>query len=125
MGRETGLPKKVSLIKYNTTPSASSAHVFVSTLTVNSFSTLDPDRALNSSQQLKDEGIVITGLGISPVKIEMLQKIASSQDQVVILPHFEPDSPVKEDTTSQVTAMLCEGIYKTREILRARSLVAG
>ena len=87
------------------------------------FFALDPDRALNSSKQVKDDGIVIVGLGISPVNKEMLQKIVSSQDQVVIFPRFEPDSPVKENTTSEVTAMLCEGIYKIQEILRARSLV--
>ena len=66
---------------------------------------------------------MIVGLGISSVNKEMLQKIVSSQDQVVIFPSFEPDSPVKEDTTSEVTAMLCEGIYRIREILRARSMV--
>ena len=114
---------KVSLMQCNTISSPSSAHVFVSTLTVSSFFTLDPDRALNYSQQVKDDGIVIVGLGISPVNKEMLQKIVSSQDQVVIFPRFEPDAPVKENTTTEVTAMLCEGIYKIREILRARSLV--
>jgi len=65
----------------------------------------------------------MVGLGISPVKKEMLQKIVSSQDQVVIFPPFEPDLPVKEDITSEVTTMLCEGIYKIGEILHARSLV--
>ena len=114
---------KVSLMQCNTISSPSSAHVFVSTLTVSSFFTLDPDRALNYSQQVKDDGIVIVGLGISPVDKEMLQKIVSSQDQVVIFPRFEPDAPVKENTTTEVTEMLCEGIYKIREILRARSLV--
>lgn len=56
---------------------------------------------------------MIVGLGISPVKKEMLEKIVSSQDQVIVFPPFEPDSPVKEDITSEVTAMLCEGIYTT------------
>ena len=92
-------------------------------LTATVLFTLDPDRALNSSQQVKDDGIVMVGLGISPVKKEMLQKIVSSQDQVVIFPPFEPDLPVKEDITSEVTTMLCEGIYKIGEILHARSLV--
>ena len=58
---------------------------------------------------------MIVGLGISPVKKEMLEKIVSSQDQVVIFPPFEPDSPVKEDITSEVTAMLCEGTYITTQ----------
>jgi len=66
---------------------------------------------LNSSQQVKDDGIVIVGLGISPANKEMLQKIVSSQDQVVIFPPFKPSSAIKEDMTSEVTAMLCEGIF--------------
>lgn len=98
---------------YNAVPSPSSDHVFVSILTVTVFFfILDPDLALNSSQQVKDDGIVITGLGISSlVKKEMLKKIVSSNDQVVILPPFTPESPVKEDVTGEVTAMLCEGKY--------------
>lgn len=84
-------------------------------LTVSFFFTPDPDRALNFSQQVKDDGIVIVGLGISPVKKEMLERIVSSQDQVIIFPPFEPDSPVKEDITSEVTAMLCEGMYITTQ----------
>ena len=56
------------------------------------------------------------GLGISPANKEMLQKIVSSQDQVVIFPPFKPGSVIKEDMTSEVTAMLCEGIfYKIHE----------
>ena len=89
-----------------------------------SFFILDPDRALNFSQQVKDDGIVIIGLGISSAKKEMLQKIASSQDQVVIFPPFEPDSAVKEGMTNEVTEILCEGIfYRIGQILHARSLV--
>ena len=65
---------------------------------------------MNSSQQVKDDGIVIIGLGITAnVNNEMLKTIASSKDQVLIFPDFT--SPVKVDITGDLTAVICEGKY--------------
>ncbi|KAL9987661.1 hypothetical protein ACROYT_G002005 [Oculina patagonica] len=72
-----------------------------------------PNLAVNSSQQVKDEGIVIIGLGISSkVNTEMLKTIASSEDQILIFPDFT--SPVKVDITGDLTAMMCE-VARRRE----------
>ena len=66
--------------------------------------------AVNSSQQVKDDGIVILGLGISSkVNEEMLKTVASSEDQILIFPGFA--SSFKVDITSDLTAMICEGKY--------------
>lgn len=65
---------------------------------------------MNSSQHVKDEGIVIIGLGISSqVNKEMLKAISTSEEQILLFP--DPNSPVKEDITADVTVMMCEGKY--------------
>ena len=64
---------------------------------------------MESSQPLKDDGIVIITLGITTaVNKKQLEAIASSKEQVLILPHVNSAARV-ELISDEMTAMICEG----------------
>ena len=66
---------------------------------------------MESSQLLKDDGIVIIGLGISSnVNTEQLQGIASYKEQVLILPDARTPARV-ELISDEITTMICEGTF--------------
>ena len=70
--------------------------------------------AVNSSQQVKDDGIIIIGLGISSqVKPIMLKALASSEEQILLVPHSA--SPVKKDITGDLISMICEGKFYSND----------
>lgn len=66
---------------------------------------------MESSQPLKDDGIVIITLGISTaVNKKQLEAIASSKEQVLILPDVNSAARV-ELISDEMTAMICKGKY--------------
>ena len=66
---------------------------------------------MESSQPLKDDGIVIITLGITTaVNKKQLEAIASSKEQVLILPDVNSAARV-ELISDKMTAMICEGKY--------------
>lgn len=77
------------------------------------FKWLFPERelAVESSQPLKDDGIVIITLGISTaVNKKQLEAIASSKEQVLILPDVNSAARV-ELISDEMTTMICKGKY--------------
>ena len=69
---------------------------------------------MNASQQVKDDGIIIIGLGISSkVNPRMLKALASSEGQILLVPHMK--SPVKVNITGDVISMICEGKFNSIE----------
>ena len=66
---------------------------------------------MESSQLLKDDGIVIIALGVSSnVNTEQLQGIASYKEQVLIL--SDARAPARVDLISdEITTMICEGTF--------------
>ena len=66
---------------------------------------------MESSQLVKEEGIVIITLGISSkVNKEELQMIASSKEQFLLF--HDANLPAKLDLISdKITTMICEGKY--------------
>lgn len=72
---------------------------------------LEREHAVESSQLLKDDGIVIIALGISSnVNTEQLQGIASYKEQVLILPDARTPGRV-ELISNEITTMICEGTF--------------
>lgn len=66
---------------------------------------------MESSQPLTDDGIVIITLGISTaVNKKQLEAIASSKEQVLILPDVNSAARV-ELISDEMTAMICKGKY--------------
>ncbi|XP_066021500.1 von Willebrand factor A domain-containing protein 2-like [Pocillopora verrucosa] len=75
--------------------------------------------AVNSSQQVKDDGIIIIGLGISSqVKPIMLKALSSSEEQILLVPHSA--SPVKKDIAGDLISMICEVARKPEAIVSLR-----
>ena len=68
---------------------------------------LESEKAVESSQQLKDEGIVIITLGItSNVDKEQLRGIASSNGRALTL---SDEKGRMELIANEITAVICEG----------------
>ncbi|XP_022795516.1 collagen alpha-6(VI) chain-like [Stylophora pistillata] len=75
--------------------------------------------AVSSSQLVKDDGIIIIGLGISSkVKPIMLKALASSVEQILLVPHSA--SSVKKDITGDLISMICEVARKPEAIVSLR-----
>ena len=84
--------------------------------------------AVESATPLKDEGIVICTLGISPkIDREQLQAIASSKEKVLILSDLNVAGQM-ERISDEVRTAICEGkprIYRiAEEIIAVTSLLA-
>ena len=70
---------------------------------------LESEKAVESSQQLKDEGIVIITLGItSNVNKEQLRAIASSNGKALTLSDENLEGRM-ELIANEITAVICEG----------------
>ena len=66
--------------------------------------------AVESSQQVKDNEIIIITIGIGTnIVEEELRAIASSREQFLLFPGVDPPQAQLELISDEITTMICEG----------------